>query len=86
MGQQALIARYIEEHPHKPGPADAVLIEEGVPIWALIGALPAAGGDPSEVARSYDISDEAMAAALAYYEHYRAYIDARLLLNRAPAV
>ena len=53
----------------------------GVPIWALIGALPGVGNEPREVARAYAISDEEMGAALAYYRRYSKYIDAVLLLN-----
>jgi uncharacterized protein (DUF433 family) len=74
-----LIARYIE--PGLTGPANARLADEGVHVWALIGYLRANGGDIGRVAADYALSREAVEAAIAYYEHYRAAIDARLALQ-----
>ena len=82
--QEDLIARYIEENPDKPGIANARLIEEGVPVWALIGYLPAVDGSAEQVAADYDIPLEAVEAALAYYEAHRSLIDARIEANRIP--
>jgi uncharacterized protein (DUF433 family) len=80
-----LIARYIEENPAKPGPADARLIGYGVPVWALIGYLPAVGHRARNVAADYDLPPEAVEAALAYYKRHRAVIDARIAANRVAA-
>jgi hypothetical protein len=37
------IEGYIEENPDRPGPAGALLIDHGVPVWALIGYSQATG-------------------------------------------
>ncbi len=78
----ALIAKYIEPHPAKPGRAFARVKEYGVPVWALIGFLAEDFGDADQVARDYAIPREAMDAAIAYYQQNKAYIDAWLLINR----
>jgi uncharacterized protein (DUF433 family) len=79
----ALIAKYIEPHPAKPGISNARLTtDRHVPVWALIGHLEVVEGDAGQVAHDYGIPREAMDAALAYYERHQAAIDARLVLNR----
>lgn len=37
----------------------------------------------ARVAREYDLSPESVAAAVTYYQQYKRFIDARLLLNAA---
>ena len=86
MDDDALIARYVEENPKRPGPADARLTESGVPIWALIGYLhAAAGGDPAQTAADYRVPVDAVRAAVAYYNRRdnRPLIDALIALNAA---
>lgn len=84
MSERELIARYIEEHPRYPGPEHALLMESGVPVWALIAHLQlAAGGDVDLTAADYQVPPEAVRAALAYYHQHRAVLDARILLNSA---
>jgi uncharacterized protein (DUF433 family) len=79
-----LIARHLELHPGKPSPAEVIVKGRGVPVWALIGYLQGgANGDPGVVADDYDISREAMEAALAYYRRHKCLIDARLEANAA---
>ena len=79
----ALIAKYIEPHPSKPGVSNAWLTtDRHVPVWALIGHLDVVEGDVDQVARDYGVPREAVDAALAYYERHKASIDARLTLNR----
>jgi uncharacterized protein (DUF433 family) len=85
VSQEDLIARYIEENPAKPGPADARLIGYGVPVWALIGYLPAVGHRARRVAADYDLPVEAVEAALAFYKRYQAVIEARIAANRVAA-
>jgi uncharacterized protein (DUF433 family) len=85
VSHDGLIARYIEENPAKPGPADARLIGYGVPVWALIGYLPAVGRRAQSVAADYDLPLEAVEAALAYYKQHQSAIDARLAANRIAA-
>ncbi len=79
----ALIERYIEPSPDRPGPGDARLVYYGVPVWALIGHYRATGRDVARVAASYEVPVEAVRAALSYYQRHRAAIEARLAANTA---
>jgi uncharacterized protein (DUF433 family) len=79
--EDQLLAMHTAPDPDRGGKAYARVVPSGIPIWALIGALPSGGKEPREVARAYDISEAEMDAALAYYRRYRTYIDAVLLLN-----
>lgn len=76
-----LIRQYIEPNPNKPGIDEARLKEYGVPVWALIGYLPAVRGDRFQLAREYGVHIEAVEAAYQYYLRYRAVIDARIAAN-----
>jgi uncharacterized protein (DUF433 family) len=78
---QALIDRWIRAHPHKSGLADAVLAESLVPVYAVIGALPGSDGnlmEVAEVAAAYEVPQEAVAAAIAYYRRHQPLIDERI--------
>jgi hypothetical protein len=87
------LRRMVGPDPHRPGPDRARLIEQGVPVWAIIGHLLAmnAGTDPldsspqaiAQVAEDYRIPTSAVAAALLYYAEHRAAIDTRLAINAA---
>jgi hypothetical protein len=80
----ALIKRYIEENPHKPGPADARLKDAGTTVWALISYLDRAlGGDVEQAATDYQVPVEAVQAARAYCKGHRKLIDARIAPNAA---
>lgn len=82
---QKLIERYIDpEWDRYPGGrADARLRDSGVPVWALVGQLQVLDDNVDQLAADYEIPREAVDAALAYYRRNKAYVDARLLLNRA---
>lgn len=82
MTEDELIAKYVEVDPWR-GLHKAWLADSGVPVWALVGSLPAAGDDLVEVASAYDVPLEAAEAAMAYYRRHKALIDAWLLLNEA---
>ncbi len=86
MDLDARIAQYIELNSSRPGLANARLREYGVAVWALIGYLRAADGDIDRVAADYDVSRAAVEAAIAYYEHYPAIIDARLDTTDIPSL
>ncbi len=79
----ALIAQYIEVNPRWPALEDAQVIGAGVSVWALIAHFHAVGGDKAKVAAAYDLPEQAVEAALRYYERHRTLIDARLALNAA---
>jgi uncharacterized protein (DUF433 family) len=81
--RQALIRKWIEPNPVRPGGENARLREYGVPVWALIGHARATGRDAAAVAGDYDVPQEAVEAALAYYEQHRSQIDTRIAANAA---
>jgi uncharacterized protein (DUF433 family) len=84
VGNAALIRRYVEENPHRPGPLHARLKESGVEIWALISYLyKAMHGDREATARDYDIPLDAVHAADAYYHQHQDAIDGRIAANVA---
>jgi uncharacterized protein (DUF433 family) len=84
MTEDELIACYIVPDPQKASKAEARVKDRWVSVWALIGYLQGgANGDVDEVAGAYDISREAMEAALAYYRRHKCLIDARLEANAA---
>jgi uncharacterized protein (DUF433 family) len=79
----ALVRDFIEENPYHPGPADARLRQEAVPVWALITYWHAAEHDAARVATDYHLPTAAVAAALAYYRRHEAVIEARIAANAA---
>jgi uncharacterized protein (DUF433 family) len=79
-----LIATYIEQNADRPGLDEARLIGFGIPVWAIVGYYFGVGEQPGRVARDYEVPEEAVAAALAYYRRNRVLIDARLAANAAP--
>lgn len=63
----ALIAKYSETHPSKPGTSNARLTtDRHVPVWAFIGHLEVVEGNADQVAHDYGIPRKAVDAALAY--------------------
>jgi len=81
---EALVARYVEENPYRPGAANVRLVSPyGVPVWALVGYLSVVENDPVRVAEDYELPLEAVEAALAYYRQHKTAIDARIAANAA---
>jgi uncharacterized protein (DUF433 family) len=80
---QKLIDRFIV--PDRAGGlADARVIGYGVPVWALVGYWQANGRDIDLVARDYELPREAALAAIAFYQHHREIIEARMQANIIP--
>jgi uncharacterized protein (DUF433 family) len=87
------LERTIGPDVHRPGPARARLRAEQIPVWAIIGQLQAVAGasDSSDVtdetiaqvAADYDVTIEAVFAALHYYRKHRGAVDALLEANAA---
>ena len=86
MGEADLVRKYIEEDPYRPGVADARLTGYGVPVWALVGHLPAVQNLRHKVADDYDLPEEAVQATTVYYDQHRCEIDARIAANTIPAM
>ena len=76
-----LITQYIELNPHRPGLDEAWIKDYGIPVWSLIEYVHAAHGDIARTAAAYEIPQEAVEAAVAYYEQHRILIDARISAN-----
>jgi uncharacterized protein (DUF433 family) len=88
------LRRMVGPDEHRPGPARARLLAEQIPVWTIVGHVGAVIGtsaDPvtiaddaiARVAADYDISPEAVRAALLYYQEHRGAIDALLEANAA---
>ncbi len=71
---EELIARYIAPHPTKPGADQVIIADDGVSVWALIGYLRGTDQNAQRVAADYDLPLEAVEAAVAYYQQYKALI------------
>jgi uncharacterized protein (DUF433 family) len=82
-GDDDLIATHIEIQPHRPDPEEARVVGHGYPVWILVDALVAADHDLARVARDYELPEEAVRAAVAFYDRHRAAIDARIRANAA---
>jgi uncharacterized protein (DUF433 family) len=80
---EELIKKYVEPNPNRPGPADVRLVPSAISVWAIIGYLEAAHGDIFQTSADYDIPEEAVRAALAYFCKHREIIDARIAANAA---
>jgi uncharacterized protein (DUF433 family) len=84
LDEQRLIEKHVDlEYDRYGGRADARMKRTGVSIWAIVGYLRVYDGDAAEVARIYELSQEEMDGALAYYRRHKKYVDARILLNEA---
>jgi hypothetical protein len=74
------ISRWVADDPANP--FGVHLRESGVELWALVGYARTVDGDDTrvvgEVARMYEVPEEAVAAALAYYRRHPHEIDAKL--------
>jgi len=68
--------------PHRLGRHHARVEPFGVAIWAVIAHLQGVNGSVTETARNYELPEEVVRAAIAYYQEDPRFIDAFLLLNR----
>lgn len=80
---QALIERYIELDPNRPGVDEARVVDYRVPVWALVAYWLAVNRDTARVAKDYGLPEEAVAAVLAFYRQHSAMIDARIAMDAA---
>ncbi len=74
-----MIEKYIDD---SRGPAEARLWK-GVSIWAIIAYCKATKWDRARVAYEFDLTEDEMDAALAYYKAQHEAIDARLAMFAA---
>jgi uncharacterized protein (DUF433 family) len=83
LGDDPLVAKYIQLDPVWESAAEARIKGHGMSVWAVIGCLRGEGGDIDAVARAYEIPEEAVEAAVAYYRLNQDAIDCRLAANTA---
>lgn len=81
---QRLVDRFIRLDPSRPTPDEAIVLPSEVKVWAVIGDLRTNDGDVPCTAAGYDLPEDAVRAAIAYYEHHRILIDNRLDRNVSP--
>ena len=77
----AVLAEMIEQDPDKPGRHNARFKEYGTHLWAVLGGLRRTGGNVAVVAQEWRIPEEAVRAAIRYYERHRELFDAYFLLD-----
>jgi uncharacterized protein (DUF433 family) len=78
----ALIARYIEQDPNHPGRHEAWIVTDdpSPPVWYIVAYLQG-DYDVAQFADDYGLPDEALTAAIAYYQRHRDLLDAKHLLE-----
>lgn len=84
-GRDDLIERFVADDPYHPGIADAVIAGSGVHVWAVVGAVMLRNTTVDEAADDYEIPQEAVLAALAYYRRHRLTILDRIAANNVGA-
>ena len=78
-----LIDAFVDLPPHVPDAGDARLAAYGYPVWIVIDALAASDHDIARVARDYEVPEDAVRAAVAFYHRHREAIDIRARANAA---
>jgi uncharacterized protein (DUF433 family) len=81
MTDDELIAKYVEPNPDGRGLDEARLKPSHVSVWAIVGYYEAYNGKIAEVAKGFDVPDEAVEAAMAYYRKHKCLIDNRIAAN-----
>jgi hypothetical protein len=83
--EQQLIEKHIDldydRYPYRR--ADVWLRRSGASVWAIIMFFGIYNGDRDALARHFDISQEEIDAAFAYYRLNKRYVDARITLEEA---
>jgi uncharacterized protein (DUF433 family) len=81
--EEQLIEKHIGlDNERCGGRADARL-RSGPSVWAIVSFFDMYKGDLDEITGHFDISQEELEAALAFYLRNKKYIDARILVNEA---
>ena len=80
-GEAELIARYIKPHPSDRGRAYAWFPAYGHSVAAIVRGIRGREGDIGQTAADWEMPEEAVRAAIAFYRRHREFIDARILLE-----
>jgi uncharacterized protein (DUF433 family) len=78
---EAELDAMVEQDPRRPGRHNARMRDYGTHVWAIIAALQGTNWDIPRVASEYHMPEEAIRAAIRYYERNKEFIDAELLLQ-----
>ena len=76
-----LIETWLEVNPAKPIRAEVRTQIGAVPVWAIIGNLGTREDAITDLAAAYDLPNDAVRAALAYYQRHTSVIDACIEAN-----
>ncbi len=76
-----MIARHVYLDLRHPNPAEARLVDSGVNVWALVGYRDANLAGLVEIAAAYELAEDAVRAAFAFYRRHRCAINGRIALN-----
>jgi uncharacterized protein (DUF433 family) len=79
--EEALIQRHVARDGYGRGGANSVLADSGVPIWALVGHLPTVDFDLERLTQDYNLTEDAVQAAMAFYRRNTCVLDARASHN-----
>jgi len=79
-----LIRDYVDPSPLGYGPDKAVVREHNVSVWTIIADLVASDGNIELVREEFNLSVEAVYAAILYYLTIPELIEARIILSEAP--
>lgn len=79
--QERLLHEHIRLDPSASGVDQARVMPADVPVWVIVGQLEGAKGDVARVADDWELSADAVEAALIFYRRNRAAIDARRAEN-----
>lgn len=71
-----LIARHIKPDPYRPGVARYIVRGHGTAIWAIVSLHDGGNNDIAYVADGYDLTEEQVRAALAFYADHAEEVDA----------
>jgi uncharacterized protein (DUF433 family) len=78
--EQELIDRLIEPHYGKRGYSESVVVDNGTSVWVVIQDW-LSDSDLTRVRSNWGLTEEAFAAAIAYYRRHKQVIDARIALE-----
>jgi hypothetical protein len=78
----AIVDAMIEQDPNKPGRHNARYKEYGTHVSTILGVLQRTHGDIAETAREWQMPEEAVWAAIRYYERHKELFDAYVLLQK----
>jgi uncharacterized protein (DUF433 family) len=78
----AALHAMIAQDPNEPGRHNARLVPSGTQVRSVLAALQGNKGDIARTAAEWHLPEDAVRAAIRYYERHRELFDAYFLLQR----